>query len=84
MIRSIFASRFKNKLSKWWNEKKEKIKEDFEQSESDFIGECILKKKNIMARHGDLVRDVEILLENVEHKKKEKGGFARWMTMTNA
>lgn len=78
MIRSIFASSYKNKLKKWWNEKKDKIAEEYSVLESNLINEHERKRyeletriKNNQDALDKAIKDIDDLQERVDDKKVE-------------
>ena len=63
MIRLLFASSLKNKLSKWWNEKTVQIKSEYEQKEKDYISEFDKK-------YSFLQKELSEKLEVLEKEKR--------------
>lgn len=78
MIRSLFALFAKSKLSKWWTEKSDRVRLEYEQKEKDFIAEFDSKYSAIKSELTEKVeelekdkRDVDDLTTRVEDRRKE-------------
>lgn len=78
MIRSMFASQFKNKLSKWWNEKSDKIKAEFDQKEKELFSSYNEKFISLSKELADRIeklekerRDLSDLGLRIDDRRKE-------------
>ena len=74
MIRSIFASFYKNKLKKWWNEKKVAIQEEYDVKEKELVEKIVGYENQIKERVEILERkkrDLEDDERRVQDRKEE-------------
>lgn len=74
MIRLISASLFRNKLKKWWNEKKVLIREEYDKKEKDYIEQIVQYEKQIKERVEILERherDLEDQEKRVQDRKED-------------
>ena len=74
MIRSIFAYQFRNKLKKWWNEKKVAIQEEYDLKEKDYVEQIVGYENQIKERVEILerrMRDLEDQERRIQDRKED-------------